>query len=130
MADLIILFVDFQNITIVSVVLTFVRYIPTNQQTTSIKQSKSLPQTLFLWSLYPWNQMLYTLDISNCEFCYINILNLKYQRFTTSGSKYIRVWIFEFVAKTQSLYIISRNMSVLNLKKSKSLKIGSLNRKL
>jgi len=116
MADLIIFFVDFQNITIVSVVLTFVRYIPTNQQTTSIKQSESLPQTLFLWSLYPWNQMLYTLDISNCEFCYINILNLKYQRFTTSGSKDIRVWIFEFVAKTQSLHIISRNMSVLNLK--------------
>ena len=111
MADLIIFFVDFQNITIVSVVLTFVRYIPTNQQTTSIKQSESLPQTLFLWSLYLWNQMLYTLDISNCEFCYINI-----QRFTTSGSKDIRVWIFEFVAKTQSLHIISRNMSVLNLK--------------
>ena len=34
-----------------------------------------------------------------------NILSLKYQRFVTSGFKDIEVWIFEFVAKTQFLYI-------------------------
>ena len=32
-----------------------------------------------------------------------NILSLKYQRFTTSGSKDIGVWIFGFLAKSQLL---------------------------
>ena len=35
-----------------------------------------------------------------------NILSLKYQRFSTSRSKDIRVWIFEIVAKTQFLWTI------------------------
>ena len=48
--------------------------------------------------------MLQTLDISNYEFCKIKNLSLKYQRFTTSGSKDIEVKIFDFVRKTQFLY--------------------------
>ena len=35
----------------------------------------------------------------------LNNLSLKYQRFTTSSSKDIEVYIFDFVPKTQFLYL-------------------------
>ena len=38
----------------------------------------------------------------------LNNLSLKYQRFITSGFKDIEVWIFEFVTKTQFLFVWSK----------------------
>ena len=48
------------------------------------KGIESLPQTLIFWSLYLWNQVNSVIS---------NILNMKYQRFTTSGSKGLNIWV-------------------------------------
>ncbi len=60
-------------------------------------------RSILTYTIYPIHYIfatkcrLQTLDISNYKFC------LKYQRFTTSGSKDIVVLIFEFVEKSKDL---------------------------
>ena len=71
-----------------------------------LKGFDSSPQSVIYQSHYLCNQMLYTLIFQTINFVMSNNLSLKYQRFTTSGSKDIGINKFEFVTKIQFLYTV------------------------
>ena len=67
------------------------------------KGIESLPYTLIFSSIYLFNPMSYPFLFQTMNYVTSNSLSLKYQRFTASGLKNIRIRKFEFVTKTQFL---------------------------
>ena len=87
-----------------------------------LKGFESSPQSVIYQSHYLCNTMLYNLLFQTINFVMSNNLSLKYQRYTPSGSKDIRIKKFEFVAKIQFLYMVLEIFcAILNTSKSTQL---------